>query len=161
MDEADDSGMEAGREDPAVMLGELMRLSSAVSQRLARELGLSLTDLAALHHLVGRTPLGPAELARQLGMSSASATVLVDRLEHAGHVRRRRDPSDRRRIVLEVTDTAAARSLDAVRPMTEAINAIGEQLDPPTRHAIAAYLARVAGAMAAFTDTSIHAAERN
>jgi DNA-binding MarR family transcriptional regulator len=89
-------------------------------------------------------------------MSSASATVLVDRLEHAGHVRRRRDSSDRRRIVLEVTDTAAARSLDAVRPMTDAINAIGEQLDEPTRQVIATYLARVAEVMATFTDTTIH-----
>lgn len=145
--------MAAGR-GPGAVLGELMRLSGAVSQILARQLGLSLTDLTALHHLVGRAPLGPAELGRRLGMSSASATVLVDRLERAGHVRRRRDPADRRRIVLQVTDTAAARSLDAVRPLTEAITAIGDELDEPTRHVIATYLARAAEAMAAFTDTS-------
>lgn len=149
------SGCEAlaGENDPGVVLGELMRLSSAVCQVLAQELGLSLTDLTALHHLVGRPSLGPAELAKRLGMSSASATVLADRLEHAGHVRRRHDPADRRRIILEVTDTAASRSLDAVRPMTEAISAIGDDLDEPTRQAITTYLARVAEAMAAFTDT--------
>lgn len=106
-----------------------------------------------MHHLVGRAPLGPAELGKRLAISSSSATVLADRLERAGYVRRRRDPSDRRRIVLEVTDTTAARSLDAVRPLVDAITAIGHEFDEPARQAIAAYLARATDAMAAFADT--------
>lgn len=91
---------------------------------------------------------------RRLGMSSASATVLVDRLEQAGYVRRERDPDDRRRIVLTVTDTAERESRTAVRPLIEAITAIGDDLDEPTRQAIAAYLDRVAEAMRLFSEPS-------
>jgi DNA-binding MarR family transcriptional regulator len=35
-------------------------------------------------------------------------TALVDRLERVGHVHRTRDPEDRRRVVLEASDTAMA-----------------------------------------------------
>lgn len=143
-----------GGRDPALVLGELMRLSTVVAQLMAQELGLSVGDLNALHHLVGRGPLGPAELGKRLAISSASATVLADRLERAGYVRRRPDPSDRRRIVLEVTDAAAARSLAAVHPLITHLTAIDDEFDEPTRQTITAYLARAAEAMEAFTDTN-------
>jgi DNA-binding MarR family transcriptional regulator len=39
-------------------------------------------------------------------LSSASVTALVDRLERVGHVRRVRDPADRRRVALEMSDAA-------------------------------------------------------
>lgn len=138
--------------DPGLQLGELIRLSSAVGQILAEELDLSHADLAALHHLVGRPSLGPVELGKRLGMSSASATVLVDRLERAGYVRRERDPADRRRIVLAVTETTAARSNAAVQPLVEALTAITDELDEPTRRSVADYLDRSADAMRAFTE---------
>lgn len=144
----------SGGDGPAVVLGELIRRSTAVAQVMAHELGLSVGDLNALHHLVGRAPMGPAELGKRLAISTASATVLVDRLEQAGYVRRRRDPGDRRRVVLEVTDAAASRSLDAVRPLVDAAFAIDDEFDEPTRHAIAGYLSRVVDAMATFTDVT-------
>jgi DNA-binding MarR family transcriptional regulator len=138
--------------DPATLLGELIRLSTAVAEVLSRELGVSLRDLGALHHVVGRPPLGPAELARRLGMSTASATVLVDRLEQAGYLRRRRDPADRRRVVLDVTDSTTTRSLAAVTPLTRAVTAIGDGLDAPARDVVVDYLAEVVAAMRAFTE---------
>lgn len=140
--------------DPGALLGEVLRLSTQVSQLLARALGVSMPDLAALHHLVGRPPLGPAELGRRLGMTTASATVLVDRLQQSGYLRRRPDPADRRRIVLEVTEHTAMRSLQAVAPLTEAITALGETLDEPTRQAITTYLADVAAIMRAFVESN-------
>ena len=41
-------------------------------------------------------------------LSSASVTALVDRLERAGHVRRVRDADDRRRVALEMSESAMA-----------------------------------------------------
>ncbi|MBV9843660.1 MAG: MarR family transcriptional regulator [Kutzneria sp.] len=138
------------QDDPAALLGELIRLSTPVGQALAAELELSLNDLAALHHLVGRPPLGPAELGKRLGMSSASATVLADRLERAGYVRRHRDPQDRRRVLLEVTELTANRSFAATRPLVEAIAAVTSELDDDVSKAVADYLAKAATAMRAF-----------
>ncbi|QKS11948.1 winged helix-turn-helix transcriptional regulator [Curtobacterium sp. Csp1] len=51
-------------------------------------------------------PLSPAELARRIGMTSGATSVLVDRLESAGHVTRHRESTDRRRVTLRTTETA-------------------------------------------------------
>jgi DNA-binding MarR family transcriptional regulator len=47
-------------------------------------------------------------LGQAVELSSASVTALVDRLEKAGHVRRVRDPADRRRVALEMSASAMA-----------------------------------------------------
>ncbi|QWF80719.1 MarR family winged helix-turn-helix transcriptional regulator [Amycolatopsis sp. CA-230715] len=136
--------------EPAALIGELIRLSTPVGRTLAGELGVSVNDLAALHHLVGRTPLGPAELGRRLGMSTASATALVDRLERGGYLRRRPDPRDRRRIVLEATEAIAERSMAAIAPLAEAVAAI--PLDDDAREAVTSYLDEVLAAMRSFAE---------
>ncbi len=51
-------------------------------------------------------PLSPAELARRIGMTTGATSVLVDRLETAGHVTRHRESSDRRRVTLRTTEQA-------------------------------------------------------
>lgn len=45
----------------------------------------------------------PTELSRQMGITAAGCTSLVDHLEEAGFVRRRPSGEDRRQVVLEVT----------------------------------------------------------
>ncbi len=56
---------------------------------MARHLRLNETDLVAMDELVTSVaPIGPVELGHWLGFRSASATVMVDRLEAAGHLRR-------------------------------------------------------------------------
>lgn len=74
--------------------------------------GLHPTDLRALIHLLDAARAGtaatPGRLADQLGLNSASVTALVDRLARAGHVRRERDPGDRRRVLLVVEEQAVA-----------------------------------------------------
>lgn len=47
-------------------------------------------------------------IGRELGLSSASVTALVDRLVSSGHVRREPDPHDRRRALLRLEPSATA-----------------------------------------------------
>lgn len=88
------------------------------------------TDMSAIGELTQHGSMGTADLGRRLGISSASATVLVDRLERAGHVERVRDTADRRRVVLTVTETARAASfaawLPAVREIDEVCRTLGD-----------------------------------
>lgn len=77
---------------------ELTHLNHAVSGRV----GLALGDLEAFDLLARRGPLTPSELATLSGLSPATVTGLLDRLETNGWVRRVRDPNDRRRVNLEV-----------------------------------------------------------
>ncbi|HST64779.1 MAG TPA: MarR family transcriptional regulator [Mycobacteriales bacterium] len=72
--------------------------------------GLHPTDVRALIALLdavrAQRPATPGYLVAELGLNSASVTALVDRLERLGHVRRERDPADRRRVLLVVSDQA-------------------------------------------------------
>lgn len=75
-------------------------LHSAVAERF----GLNATDLKALDLLQRVGPLGAGEIANHTGLTSASVTSLIDRLEARGLVRRAADPSgDRRRVLVSAT----------------------------------------------------------
>ncbi|MET7417923.1 MarR family transcriptional regulator [Dactylosporangium sp. NPDC005555] len=72
--------------------------------------GLHRTDMNAVAYIWRATeedtPLTPGELARTLRLSPAATTALLDRLERAGHVERRHDLADRRRVHLVMQPSA-------------------------------------------------------
>lgn len=53
------------------------------------------------------------DLARQTGLSTASITGVLDRLEEGGFVRRARDPHDRRRVIVELAGGPGLRVVGA------------------------------------------------
>ncbi|RBY87551.1 MarR family winged helix-turn-helix transcriptional regulator [Blastococcus sp. TF02A-26] len=102
----------AARREVALLLRRLSVELDAVNQRFAAEHGLNRTDVRALVAVMDAARHGQALTAGGLGaavdLRSASVTALVDRLERVGHVRRVRDPEDRRRVTLEMSETARA-----------------------------------------------------
>lgn len=129
-------------------LRDTMVASQEATQELARRLGVGVSDAAALDHLMtSPTGLGAGELAVRLGIRSASATVLVDRLEAAGHVRRAPHPTDRRRIVVAPTAHAVDEVLAALRPLLDLIEAAAAELSDAEAEATQRFLAAVATAM--------------
>ena len=102
--------MDAGeRQEVALLLRRLSVELDAVGQRFATLHGLGRTDVRALVAIMDAARSGEALTAGALGrtveLSSASVTALVDRLERAGHVHRVGDPDDRRRVVLEMSES--------------------------------------------------------
>ncbi|WP_416903265.1 MarR family winged helix-turn-helix transcriptional regulator [Micromonospora echinospora] len=83
--------------------------------------GLGGTDLQALIAVMDAElrgdPMTPGRLGEHLDLSSGSITALVDRLERAGHLRRDRDPSDRRRILLHYAERGATVAKEFFRPL--------------------------------------------
>jgi DNA-binding MarR family transcriptional regulator len=81
------------------------RVTSEASQRYMR---LGASDMRALRMLIAagnqNIAVTPSAMAGHLGISAASTTKLLDRLERAGHIVRRAHPDDRRSLVIEVTD---------------------------------------------------------
>lgn len=126
----------------------LLNTSREFTARTSRELGVNGTDMAALSLLEQYGPMGPAELAASLGIRTASVTVLIDRLEKAGHVRRVRSGDDRRRVTVTTTPSAHAASLAAVLPAILRIDDVGRGLDARDREVVVRYLDAVARAMA-------------
>lgn len=107
----DDEAMRA-RQEIGLLLRRLNVELDAVGQRFADVHGLNRTDVRALVAIMDAARRGEALTAGRLGeavdLRSASVTALVDRLERVGHVRRVRDPEDRRRVGLEMSETAMA-----------------------------------------------------
>jgi len=100
---------------PAQVNGSLRALSSEIDrldQAAADQYGLNRTDMRALDIVGLAGPLAPTELARQLGFTTGGVTTVLDRLERAGYIRRRPASGDRRRLVVEATEAAAARDAE-------------------------------------------------
>jgi DNA-binding MarR family transcriptional regulator len=96
--------------DPAELALALRQVTLAVQRyrlRAARAgFGVGANEMMALAQLFTVGPCNPTELAAFLSMTTASVTNLLDRLQRAGHVVRRPHPSDRRKVVVELTPRA-------------------------------------------------------
>ena len=64
---------------------------------------------AVLHHLAGAGPLTIGELAEHLERAQSVASEIVDHLERDGLLERIRDPRDRRRTLVWLTDDGQTR----------------------------------------------------
>jgi DNA-binding MarR family transcriptional regulator len=141
------------RSEPARALRMVQQASVEANQELARRLGIGITDVAALEHLSSASqPLGPVELGHRLGIRSASATALVDRLEQSGHLRREARPDDRRRVALVPSEHSAATVLTALAPLLADIDAAAARLTEGEAAAVTRFLTEAAAAMRRYAD---------
>jgi DNA-binding MarR family transcriptional regulator len=69
---------------------------------VAEKVGLSSTEDKAVELLDRLGPLTAGELAQHSGLTSASVTALIDRLERKGFAKRTPHPRDRRRVLVKV-----------------------------------------------------------
>jgi MarR family transcriptional regulator, organic hydroperoxide resistance regulator len=76
--------------------------SSLYSQRVAEKLRLHPTDLQFLNVLELMGPLTPKVLGHLSGLSSGGVTVVVDRLQQAGYVKRQQNPADGRSFLVNL-----------------------------------------------------------
>lgn len=129
--------------DPTILLRDLISVSDLFEARLRRHLTVNQTDLEAMEHLLSSGPLGPSELARRLEISTASATVMIDRLVDLGHVHRERHPTDRRGILVVPSEQSAVKAMSVLRPMIADIDAVLDEYTEDEQRLIADYLRRV------------------
>ena len=76
--------------------------SVLLSQVIADKVGLAPSDLECLGYLEDGGPMTAGRLSQLTGLTSGAVTRMVDRLEAAKYVRRRSDPDDRRKVVIEL-----------------------------------------------------------
>lgn len=92
------------------LLGHVVRLNVAVDRVLNEIVGasaISVSDYLVLG-VVRRSPdsrSAPTAICEVLGRTTGGMSLTLDRLESAGLIRRLPDPGDRRRVVVEATDT--------------------------------------------------------
>jgi DNA-binding MarR family transcriptional regulator len=129
-------------------------LSTAIvlfHEAVARRLGLNAAEHKALGVIARSGPLPTGALAPQLGVGVSAVTGIVDRLEHAGYVRREPDPTDRRR-VLVVADASRTPDLTGIfADLSKEMATLLTKYDDRELAAIADYLTRMVDVLRAQT----------
>lgn len=120
-------------------LSELVYVAEHAPPAMARRAGLSVSELHALRHL-SRAPMGPVELARVLGVTSAASSGVVDRLVAHGHAERRPHPADGRRTEVVITESGQTEAYELLAPMLGALAQIDRALDEDEREVVERYL---------------------
>ena len=102
------------------LAGALGRLNDLIAQQL----GIAQSDLLCLHLLTRAGASTAGALSARLGRTTGAVTHMIDRLEKAEYVRRRPDPRDRRRVLVE----ASAPGLERIASFYEGIDARSRRL---------------------------------
>jgi DNA-binding MarR family transcriptional regulator len=118
---------------------------AAMRKRTRESMQMGETDLVALRILLAANRTGeslsPKDLASGLGISSASTTVLLDRLERSGHLTRSPHPSDRRAIVIQTTDATEHDVRETLGSMHARMIEVADSLSPVETDVVVAFLA--------------------
>jgi DNA-binding MarR family transcriptional regulator len=93
--------------------------ASDFDERVAKKFKLSRTDMRCLDLLGRRGSMTAGQLSDESGLSTGAITFLLDRLEAACMVKRRRDTDDRRRVWVELMPAAQKRLQHAQQPIIE------------------------------------------
>lgn len=132
----------------------LHRLALALSEvdlTVARRLGVSPLEFTAIKHVaIAERPLGPGDIAQLVGVSSGSATELVDRLRRSGHVDRRPDPHDGRRRVVFLTPNASHQLEVELREASRGVDQLVAELTPGLACSLIELLGQVSGRLTAW-----------
>jgi DNA-binding MarR family transcriptional regulator len=84
---------------------------------IARQLGLSDTEMAALAHLAQHGELAQTRLGELLDLSTGGTAALVQRMERDGRIVRRQDPHDGRVRLISITPEMVERAARAYAPL--------------------------------------------
>ena len=128
---------------------------------VARRHGLSHAALNALAVIEGAGgPLPAGEVSARMHITTGTMTSVLDTLERNGYVKRLADPSDRRRVLVDITPAAQA-VLDKMLPEVQHVIAVAlRDIDAETLQAFFDTLATVSAAIAAVPDNVPPAAAR-
>jgi DNA-binding MarR family transcriptional regulator len=114
------------------------------NHQVAQRLGLGASDGQFMHLLQVHGPLTPGQLAELSGLTTGTVTGVIDRLEEAGFVHRERDPSDRRKVIVELD---VAHIVRAMAPLyagqAESLAAVARGYDAKQLALIAEFLERL------------------
>jgi DNA-binding MarR family transcriptional regulator len=140
----------------------LTRLAKVVYRRSTEELlGMRLRHFVTLSYLRDHEHAPQQQMCDMLSIDANNLVLLLNSLEEAGHVRRRRDPLDRRRHLVELT-AAGRRALERAERAQESIEEeVLATLDPQERATLHELLSRaLAGSNPHAVDAQLTGAAR-
>jgi DNA-binding MarR family transcriptional regulator len=111
------------KDDLLAELLDAIRANQLATDRMdeaaGRALGINRTDGRCLDVIQRAGQISAGRLAQESSLTTGSVTAVLDRLTEKGYVRRVPDPRDRRRVLVELTELAEARSWAIYGPLGE------------------------------------------
>jgi len=108
-------------------LRSFLSASEAFDEALGTVLGLNPTDVRCVDLLDQYGTMTAGALAEVAGLSTGAVTFVLDRLEGAGMVTRRRDTEDRRRVWVEIVPEARQRLQRLQQPVAEEMRQVAQR----------------------------------
>ena len=122
----------------------LTRLSRLVYRRATEDiLGMRLKQFVALNYLHHMPGVGQRQLGDLLMLDANNCVLLLNDIEEAGWAERRRDPDDRRRHLVEITESGREALFNAERALDGLEDEVLGALSPDEREALRDLLGRV------------------
>lgn len=124
---------------------------SAMHARARAASSMSENEIRVIQFLLTAARRGdtvtPTALSKHLGVTSASMTALLDRLERAGAIERVRHPSDRRSLVITATPLAERTVGAPVVAFQQATRRIAADLTADEHAAVVGFLSKLTAAV--------------
>ncbi len=134
------------------LVRELGVEAQQIAHAFAAEQGLHDTDLRALLHVMRAEnsghPTTAGGLGAVLGITSGAVTGVVDRLVRSGHVERRADDRDRRKVVLRYAPSARAVAEEFFAPLGMVSNQVMSRFSATELQTVRRFLRQMTDAMA-------------
>ena len=127
-----------------VALRRILRATEMSARTLARESGLTTAQLLVLQAVAQSGAGTPKAIASETGVSQATITALLDKLEAKGFVLRRKSDQDRRQTFVLLTEAGRDALSSAPDPLQDRFVESFEQLPDWERSMILAALERIA-----------------
>ena len=153
--------MTSRSEAALITLRRIMHVTDTNARALARRTGLTLAQMIVLEIVAEDDRTTPKEIARRSGVSQATITSLIDKLEARGLVTRRRSVQDRRLIRVTATEEGRRLLANAPNPLYAAFSDRFERLPDWEQLMLMAALERVAGLMNAETAEALPQADES
>lgn len=142
-----------GRERLVDALREWEKVSLATSLRaflqFAKEQGLSVPQIGALIVIHHRGACGVTDVGDELGVTSAAASQMLERLVQAGLVERREDPDDRRAKRIALTERGLRQVQGSMEIRQRQFAKLADRMSPRERANAAAALRTLVAASGA------------
>lgn len=137
--------MDDRSENALIALRRIMRATELNSRLLASQTGLTTSQFIVLQIVANGGKALPSTVAKAAGLTQATVTSLVDKLERNRLVTRRRDTEDRRRIWIEITPAGRKALADSPDLLQDRFKGSFKRLEDWEQAMIITALERVAG----------------
>ena len=124
-----------------------INLTKEWTARMEEELApqLTLGQLEVLELLQAHEPMKPSDMLPHLKTTPAAVTTLLDRMERAGLVERRRDEQDRRIVWIHMTELGRAEVVRGLKVRTEIVHRSLERISAHNQRLLLYLMSKVAG----------------